>query len=32
MNSPDLGIDFGETVKNLDKELPKLPPLPKVVP
>lgn len=23
-----MGVDFGETVKNLEKELPKMPPLP----
>ena len=28
LNAADLGVDFGETVKNLDKELPKIPPLP----
>lgn len=32
MNAADLNVDFGETIKNLDKQLPKLPPMPVVVP
>jgi hypothetical protein len=32
LNAHDLGIDFQDCFKNIDRELPKLPPLPKVTP